>query len=363
MLITINSQTTHTVYWWQHISPYSDSLQCIFPKPLNSGIISPEAICPISDRSVACSMSPISHELHICWYPQISTPDMLPQLPARLPWQSSGAWFWTECLVQSPTQVSGMVASEWGVQWSSGTNGSLRQPLCQVKLLWSGESFGAGHMFASMQIWGFFTHPLAHWLSLLLLMHSLQLLLSPFHLVWSACWVLAKKESRGFSQLNWTWASWIHCSAEFPSSRLGTSTHLSWSVVSTSLPSHGLSCEEGLLDTLGGDAFNVSDSTGMALDSSPRRSCRDGINCVRVLGISSVLRPMSFPLQSLLSMIEFFQSLLIMGVDLSLCPFAFLLQIPDLCLYPLQAFSKTSTICCTIHWMIGARLVVLMLIL
>ena len=72
------------------------------------------------------------------------------------------------------------------------------------------------------------------------------------------------------------------------------------------LPSHGLSCEEGLPDILGGDALDVLGSTGMAVASSAQRSCRDGIDAVGALGISSVPRLTSSPLQGLLGMIELF---------------------------------------------------------
>ena len=114
-----------------------------------------------------------------------------------------------------------------------------------------------------------------------------------FLLVCLPSWVLARKEPWRFSLLNQTYASWICCLAKFPSSRLGMSTTMSLVGAPTSLPGCDSSCKEGLLDTLGGDAPQVSGLTGTTAASGPRRSCRDGTDDVRALGISSVFKLMS----------------------------------------------------------------------
>ena len=56
------------------------------------------------------------------------------------------------------------------------------------------------------------------------------------------------------------------------------------------MPSCGPSCKEGLLDTLGRNAPNVSGSAGTTLVSGPGMSFGDGTSGVRVPGISSILR-------------------------------------------------------------------------
>ena len=138
-LIMINSQTMYHqhVIWRRHISLNRDSSSYI-SMLLNGGTVSSKASCPICDGPVRCpieGLSPILSELCIGWYSKTRPQDSLPWLPARLPWQYPGTWFQNECVVQSPTQNYGMVASKWGVQWSIGTNRSLRKPWCQVEII------------------------------------------------------------------------------------------------------------------------------------------------------------------------------------------------------------------------------------
>ena len=89
----------------------------------------------------------------------------------------------------------------------------------------------------------------------------------------------------------------------------------------------------------------------MVVAFGPGRSSGARIDGVRALGISSVSRPMSSP-QSLghdgtLSVSPD------SGCDLSLGSFAFLLQFPDLCLQPLQAFLQDFS--CLLHQTLNGR--------